>query len=234
MSRETSIPLSPVVSRDQWQAARAALLAKEKAALRAADALAAERRRLPRLRIEKDYRFQGPGGEAHLGDLFEGRRQLIVYHFMFAPEAEQGCPGCSMFVDQIGHPAHLHARDVTLVLVSRAPLEKIEAFKRRMGWTLPWYSSYGSDFNEDFRATTTEGEDHRLSVFIRQGREVFLAYDTQDRGVEPLGTVWSFLDIAPLGRQEAWEDSPPGYPQGAPYEWWRHHDRYGAASEEEA
>ncbi|TML14164.1 MAG: DUF899 domain-containing protein [Actinobacteria bacterium] len=194
--------LPPVVSQTEWQAAREALLAKEKEATRARDALAAERRRLPRVRIDKDYVFDGPGGKASLLDLFEGRRQLLLYHFMFGPNQDVGCDGCSMFVDQIGHLAHLHARDASFALVSRAPIAKIEAYRKRMGWTIPWYSSFESDFNVDW------------------------TYFTTSRGVEALGSVWTFLDLTPLGRQESWEDSPAGYPQTKPYEWWRRHDEY--------
>src|SRR3954449_12529186 len=142
--------LPQVVSAAEWQAARRELLIKEKAATRARDALAAERRRLPVVRIEKDYVFDGPQGKARLIDLFEGRRQLILYHFMFAPGVDGwpsvGCPGCSMFVDQIGHPAHFHARDTAFALVSRAPIDSILRYRDRMGWRWPWFSSAGSDF----------------------------------------------------------------------------------------
>ena len=225
--------LPPVVSAAEWQAARDRLLVKEKEATRASDALAAERRRLPMVRIEKAYVFEGPEGSASLLDMFEGRRQLIVYHFMFAPNAggwpSAGCPGCSWFTDQIGNLAHLHARDTSLALVSLAPLERIEPYRRRMGWTLPWYSSAGNDFNVDFGLTTVGSETFGLSVFLRDGEDVFLSYFTTRRGVEALGSVWSFLDLTPLGRQEQWEDSPAGWPQGPPYEWWRRHDEYDAA-----
>jgi predicted dithiol-disulfide oxidoreductase (DUF899 family) len=207
------------------------LLVKEKAETRARDALAAERRRLPMVRIEEDYVFESAEGKASLLDLFDGRRQLILYHFMFAPGVDgwptAGCPGCSFFVDQVGNLAHLHARDTSLVLVSVAPLAKIKAYNERMGWTVPWYSSADSGFNRDFGLTTDEGETFGLSVFIREDGEVFRTYFTNGRGVEMLGSPWSFLDLTPLGRQEAWEDSPPGRPQTAPYEWWRRHDEYG-------
>src|SRR5215210_7901162 len=139
--------LPSVVSSTEWQAARDALLAQEKEATRARDALAAERRRLPMVRIDKDYAFDGPDGKASLLDLFEGRRQLLLYHFMFGPNQDAGCNGCSMFVDNLGHPAHLNARDTSLALVSRAPLAKLEPYRKRMGWDRPWYSSFGSDFN---------------------------------------------------------------------------------------
>src|SRR5207249_5884247 len=144
------VNLPPVVSAEQWQAARDALVAKEKEATRARDALAAERRRLPRVHIDKDYALEGPAGKASLLDLFEGRTQLLLYHFMFGPNQDVGCDGCSMFVDQIGHLAHLHARDTSFALVSRAPTTKLEAYKKRMGWEIPWYSSFESDFNVDF------------------------------------------------------------------------------------
>ena len=226
--------LPRIVSPAEWQAAHEKFLVKEKEATRARDALAAERRRLPMVRIDKDYVFEGPDGNASLSDLFEGRRQLILYHFMFAPGVEgwptAGCPGCSMFVDQIGHLAHMHARDTSFVLVSRAPLASIEAFRKRMGWTIPWFSSADSDFNVDFDVTRDDGETFGLSVFLRDDDSVHRTYFTTSRGVEALGSVWSFLDLTPLGRQEDWEDSPAEYPQTPPYEWWRRHDEYGNAA----
>ena len=218
--------LPEVVSAEEWQAARERLLAKEKEATRASDALAAERRRLPMVRFDKDYVFEGPDGTASLLDLFEGRRQLIVYHFMFAPGApgwpSAGCDGCSMVVDNVGHLAHLHARDTSFALVSEAPVEKIQAYRQRMGWTIPWFSLAGNDFNADCGVTTGFG----LSVFLRDGADVFRTYFTTGRGVEALGSNWTFLDLTPLGRQEDWEDSPEGRPQGPRYEWWRRHDEY--------
>jgi predicted dithiol-disulfide oxidoreductase (DUF899 family) len=223
-----------VVSPAEWQAAHDKLLIKEKEATRARDALAAERRRLPMVRIEKDYVFEGPGGKASLLDLFEGRRQLIVYHFMFAPDVggwpTAGCPGCSWFVDNIGHLAHLHARDTSLVLVSRAPLANIQRYKERMGWRVPWFSSAGSDFNTDFGLTSDAGETFGLSVFFRDGDNVFRSYFTTRRGAEALGGTFAFLDLTPLGRQEEWEDSPAGAPQTPPYQWWRRHDEYESAA----
>src|SRR5215218_4044585 len=209
--------LPPVVSQAEWQAARDELLTKEKAATRARDALAAERRRQPMVRIEKGYVFEGPNGAVRLLDMFEGRRQLIVYHFMFQPGApgwpSAGCDGCSMFVDQVGHVAHL---------LARAPIEKIEPYRERMGWTLPWYSLAGNDFNDDSGVRSGFG----LSVFLRDGDDFFRTYFTTGRGVEALGSVWTLLDLTPLGRQEEWEDSPEGYPQSPPYQWWRRHDEY--------
>jgi predicted dithiol-disulfide oxidoreductase (DUF899 family) len=226
--------LPPAVSPSEWQHALDELRAKEKEATRSRDALAAERRRLPRVRIDKDYVFEGPDGKASLLDLFEGRRQLIVYHFMFGPNQDEGCDGCSMFVDQIGHLAHLHARDTSFALVSRAPLAKIEPYKQRMGWMIPWFSSFDTDFNIDLGLSPEtpqagvyqDGETFGLSVFLRDGDDVFRTYFTNRRGVEALGSVWTFLDLTPLGRQEGWEDSPEGYPQTKPYEWWRRHDEY--------
>jgi predicted dithiol-disulfide oxidoreductase (DUF899 family) len=228
------VNLPKVVSAAEWQAARDELLVKEKEATRARDALAAERRRLPIVRIEKGYVFDGPSGKASLLDLFEGRRQLIVYHFMFGPNQDEGCNGCSMVVDGIVHLAHLHARDTSLALVSRAPLAKISPFKERMGWTIPWYSSFENDFNVDFDVSPEtpqvgeyqDGEQFGLSVFLRDGDSIYRTYFTSGRGVEALGTTWTLLDLTPLGRQEDWEDSPAGYPQTKPYQWWRHHDRY--------
>ena len=229
--------LPRVVSSEEWQAAREILLAKEKEATRARDALAAERRRLPIVRIDKSYALDGPDGKRTLLDLFEGRSQLLLYHFMFGPNRDAGCDGCSMFVDQIGHLAHLHARDTSFALVSRAPLAKIEPYRTRMGWTVPWYSSFESDFNVDFGVSPEvpqpdvyqDGESFGLSVFLRDGERVFRTYFTTHRGVEALGSVWTLLDLTPLGRQETWEDSPAGYPQTAPYEWWRRHDEYEAS-----
>jgi predicted dithiol-disulfide oxidoreductase (DUF899 family) len=227
--------LPPVVSEAEWEDARQRLLAKEKDATKARDALAAERRRLPRVEIEKQYVFDGPDGKASLVDLFEGRRQLLLYHFMFGPNQDAGCDGCSMFIDQIGHPAHLHARDTSFAILSRAPLAKIEAYRTRMGWTLPWFSSFESDFNVDFGVSPEtpqvgvyqDGERFGLSVFFREGDRVFRTYFTNGRGTEALGSVWTLLDLTPLGRQEDWEDSPAGYPQTPPFQWWRRHDEYG-------
>jgi predicted dithiol-disulfide oxidoreductase (DUF899 family) len=225
------INLPPIVSPAEWQAAHEALLAKEKAATHARDALAAERRRQPIMKIDKNYVFEGPAGKVSLLDLFEGRRQLIIYHFMFGPGVdgwpEAGCPGCSMVVDQIGHLAHLHVRDTSLALVSIAPLPNIEAYKKRMGWTIPWVSSAANSFNKDFGRTTDDGEIFGLSVFVRDDEgNVYRTYFTEGRGVEALGSVWTFLDLTPLGRQEEWEDTPKGRPQTAPYSWWRRHDDY--------
>jgi predicted dithiol-disulfide oxidoreductase (DUF899 family) len=217
--------LPPVVSAEEWSEAHEALLTKEKEATRARDALAAERRRMPMMAVEKDYAFEGPGGSASLLDLFDGRRQLIVYRFFFEPGVEgwpdSGCGGCSMYADQISHLAHLNARDTTMVVVSRAPQENIERFRARMGWDFPWYTTTDS-FSEDFGV----GEWHGTNAFLRDGERVFRTYFVNSRGDEAMGSTWSFLDLTALGRQEGWEDSPEGYPQGAPYTWWRLHDEY--------
>jgi predicted dithiol-disulfide oxidoreductase (DUF899 family) len=217
-----------VVSPDAWQAALDELRLKEKAATRARDALAAERRRLPVVRIEKDYVFEGSDGSVSVVDLFNGRRQLIVYHFMFASGVEgwpsAGCTGCSMFTDNLGNLVHLYARDTSFALVSRAPLANIEPYKKRMGWPMQWVSSGASDFNVDFRVTVDGHETFGLSVFLRDGNSIYRSYFTAGRGVETLGTVWTFLDLTPLGRQEAWEDSPAGWPQTSPD--WHRPDEY--------
>jgi predicted dithiol-disulfide oxidoreductase (DUF899 family) len=230
MSTKRGKSIPPIVSPAEWQTARKKLLVKEKAMTRALDALAAQRRRLPMVRIDKKYVFNGPKGKVSLLDLFEGRRQLILYHFMFAltvsgwPAA--GCPGCSLVIDQISNLAHLHARNTSFVAVSIAPLANIQKYKKRMGWTIPWVSSFGTDFNKDFGRTTDDGDTFGLSVFFRDGKNIHRSYFTRDRGIESIGTVWSLLDLTPLGRQETWEDSPAGWPQTPPYEWWERHDEY--------
>jgi predicted dithiol-disulfide oxidoreductase (DUF899 family) len=217
-----------VVSPAAWRAVLDELRVKEKAATRARDALAAERRRLPIVGIEKKYLLEGPGGSASLLDLIQGGLQLIVYHFKFGPGVEgwpaAGCVGCSMFTDNLGHLDHLYARNTSFALVSRAPLANIEPYKKRMGWTMPWVSSGGSDFNADFGATVDGHETFGLSVFLRDGDTIYRSYFTAGRGVETLGPVWTLLDLTPLGRQEAWEDSPAGWPQTAPE--WRRRDEY--------
>jgi predicted dithiol-disulfide oxidoreductase (DUF899 family) len=225
--------LPPVVTLVEWQRARAVLLKKEKAATRARDALAAERRRLPMVRVETDYVFDGEDGPARLVNLFEGRSQLLLYHFMFAPGVQgwptAGCPGCSMFADNIGQftTVHLNARNASLALVSLAPLDTIQAYRRRMSWPHRWVSSAKNTFNVDFGLTTAEGEQHGLSVLVRDGAEVYRTYFSTARGCESLGNIWGFLDVTPYGRQEQWEDSPPGWPRTPPFQWWRRHDEYG-------
>jgi predicted dithiol-disulfide oxidoreductase (DUF899 family) len=215
--------LPEIVSRAAWVAARQALLVKEKQMTRSRDALNAERRSLPMVRIEKAYAFEGAGGKASLTELFEGRRQLIVYHMMLV-----GCPGCSLLVDNIGHLAHLHARDTTLVVVSRSPWSKLDAFRKRMSWRVPFYSSYGSDFNHDFHVTLgagIEGEASGVSVFLRDSGSVFHTYSTFDRGTDILNGTLNYLDLTPLGRQEEWEQ-PPGRANASASGWWRLHDEY--------
>jgi predicted dithiol-disulfide oxidoreductase (DUF899 family) len=230
-----SSALPEIVSQSEWKQARKRLLAKEKAATHASDALAAERRRLPMVAVDRDYVFTGPRGKVSLLDLFEGRSQLILYHFMYAPGVSgwpaAACPGCSMLVDQVGHLAHFHARDTSFCLVSRAPLARIRAYKKRMGWTIPWVSSSGSTFNKDFGLTTEDGETFGLSVFLRDDDRVYHTYFTDGRGVETLGSVWTYLDLTPLGRQEEWEDTPAGRPQTPPFRWWRRHDSYGKSAD---
>ncbi|GAA2933946.1 MULTISPECIES: DUF899 domain-containing protein [Streptomyces] len=225
--------LPEIASREQWREARAELLVKEKAATRARDALGAERRGLPMVEVDEEYVFEGGDGQATLLDLFEGRNQLVVYHFMFAPEWEAGCRSCSGFLDQIGHLAHLKARSTSFTAVSRAPFPKILPFKARMGWTVPWYSSYGSGFNRDFEVTLErEGElveRPGLSCFLRDRDRVFHTYSTYERGLDGLGSTTSLLDLTALGRQEAWEEpkgrsSALGAPAGS--ERIRYHDEY--------
>jgi len=216
----------------EWQQARAALLAKEKQLTKLQDELAAERRRLPRVLIKDEYVFEGPQGKVSLDQLFGGRPQLLLYHFMFAPNVggwpDAACPGCSMFTDNIGRFArtHLEQRGVTFATVSLAPIENIERYRRRMGWDIDWISSSNNSFNRDFGLTTDEGERHGLSVFLKSEGVIYWTYFTSARGVEKIGTLWSFLDLVPYGRQEKWEDSPAGTPQSPPYQWWRRHDEY--------
>jgi predicted dithiol-disulfide oxidoreductase (DUF899 family) len=221
-----------VVSPQEWTAAREQLLVKEKELTRARDALAAERRRMPWMAVENDYRFEGPDGEVTLLDLFEGRRQLIVYRAYYGPEVttfapggsypERACVGCSMVADQVAHPAHLHARDTSLAYVSRAPQAEIASLKARHGWEhIPWYT-ITDGFDRDFGVD----EWHGHNAFIREGDRIFRTYFVDGRGDEAIGTTWSYLDMTALGRQEAWEDAPEGTPQTAPYEWWNYHDAY--------
>jgi predicted dithiol-disulfide oxidoreductase (DUF899 family) len=222
----------PIVSPEEWKAAREKLLAKEKELTRARDALAAERRRMPWLAVEKGYEFDGPDGKANLLDLFEGRRQLIVYRFFYEPGIttyaregdsypERACVGCSMVADQVAHVAHLNARDTTLAFVSRAPQAEIQRLKERMGWNIPWYT-----LTDDFDADFDVGEWHGHNAFLRDGERIFRTYFIDARGDEALGSTWSYLDMTALGRQEVWEDSPEGYPQTPPYKWWNYHDAH--------
>jgi predicted dithiol-disulfide oxidoreductase (DUF899 family) len=229
-----SLHTPQIVSPQAWAAARERLLVKEKAVLRAHDALAAERRRMPWMAVEKAYAFDGPQGRASLLELFEGRRQLIVYRAFFEPGVygwpEHACVGCSFGADQVSHLAHLNARDTTLVYASRAPQADIARLKAQMGWDMPWYTitdSFDADFGVD--------EWHGHNAFIRDGDKVFRTYFINSRGDEAMGTTWNYLDMTALGRQERWEDSPEGYPQTEPYKWWKWHDVYaeGAANDPE-
>ena len=208
--------LPPVVSRDEWLAARKRLLAEEKELTRARDALNERRRAIGMVRIEKDYAFQGPDGPARLPDLFEGRRQLVLQHFMFEPSWEDGCPSCSWAADEIsaGRLRHLADGDTTFAAVSLAPIEKIETYKAKRGWTFPWYSSEGTDFNRDFQVTVDgeqpvynyrvddlpPGEYPGLSFFLRDGDEVFHTYSHYARGTETIGGAHYILDLTALGR----------------------------------
>lgn len=226
---ESNSGLPEIVDEARWRQALEAQIAREKAHTRAQDALAAARRRLPMMRLDKTYVFDTPSGKRSLQELFEGRRQLIVYHFMFGPDWEAGCPGCSWVADAMSHPAHLHARDVSFVMASRAPLERLLAYRDRMGWIAPWVSALGSDFNRDMGATTDEGEQHGVSVFLQDDDTVYRTYTTGARGVEQLGSHWSYLDLTPYGRQESWEDSPDGFPQGPLYSSMHRHDEYSGS-----
>ncbi len=206
--------------------ARAALLQQEKALTRMKDSVAAMRRRLPVVEIDRDYVFDGPAGAVRLLDLFDGRPQLIVQHFMYGDDWAEGCDGCSMMADHIGPLSHLHARRTSFALVSRASIEKLTAFRERMGWQLPWVSSGRTSFNEDFGATVDGEERQAISVFVRDGDRVFHSWSTYARGEEPFMLVFDLLDLTPYGRQESWEQSPTGWPQEPTYSWMRLYDRY--------
>jgi predicted dithiol-disulfide oxidoreductase (DUF899 family) len=229
-----------IVSQEKWLQQRKELLSKEKELTRLRDRLNAERRELPWVRVEKNYLFDAPGGKVSLKELFAGRSQLVIYHFMFGPDWNEGCPSCSFVSDHIdGALPHLAARDATMVMVSRAPLAKIEAFKKRMGWRFPWVSSYGSDFNSDFRVSFTKDEMAQgkvnynyamqefpseeapgISVFYKDaGGDVFHTYSSYGRGLEQLVGTYMILDMVPKGRDED--------KLGFTMEWVRHHDRYG-------
>jgi predicted dithiol-disulfide oxidoreductase (DUF899 family) len=236
------IPHPLIVPHDQWLAERKELLAHEKELTRQYDRVNAERRRLPMVRIEKDYVFDGPSGKRGLKDLFEDRRQLVIYHFMFDPSWENGCPGCTGYANAIGDLGMLRDRDTTFAFVSRAPLAKLEAYKAKKGWSVPWYSSFGSDFNYDFHVTNDEkvapveynyrnkaeleankvpnaisGEEHGLSVFFRIGDDVFHTYSAYARGTEGLTGSRALLDMTSYGRQQDFEDLPLGWPQKPTY-----------------
>jgi len=212
-----------IVTPQEWETARQQMLVKEKELTRARDALAAQRRRMPWQAVEKEYAFEGPAGRVSLLDLFEGRRQLIVYRAFFEPGVhgwpDHACVGCSLMADQVADVAHLHVRDTTFVYASRAPQPDIARVKERMGWTIPWYTMI-DDFDVDFGVD----EWHGTNAFFRDGDRIFRTYFINSRGDEALGSTWSYLDMTALGRQEEWEDSPEGYPQTPPYVWWHWHD----------
>jgi predicted dithiol-disulfide oxidoreductase (DUF899 family) len=239
---ETDIAHPPIASREEWLASRKSLLTHEKEAMKHKDHVNAELRRLPMVRIEKEYAFDGPDGPVSLLDLFQARQQLIVYHFMFDPSWDKGCEGCTGYVNALGDLSMLGKRNTSFVLISRAPLPRLLAFKAEKAWTCPWYSSFGSDFNYDFHVTldekvapieynymtkaelearrgpgNVEGEDHGLSVFFRLGTDIFHTYSAYARGTEGLTDSYALLDVTPYGRQEDWEDSPTGWPQKPTY-----------------
>ncbi|MFW5418263.1 DUF899 domain-containing protein [Nocardiopsis sp. CNT-189] len=244
--------LPEVVSREEWLARRKELLAREKELTRHRDEVNAARRRLPMVEITKDYAFEGPRGGAGLADLFEGRGQLVVYHAMFGPGAGEACPACSFWIDNVGRLVHLHARDTSLAVVSRAPLAELERYKRRMGWSIPWYSSHGGDFNYDFHVSFDAsvapvewnyrdyadlvrenpdwegytGEEMGVSAFLRLGDRVFHTYSCYGRGIDLLNGTYNWLDLTARGRQEDWE-RPPGRADGPAMAWLRRHDEYG-------
>lgn len=219
-----------VVSAQEWETAWHAMLAKEKDAMRARDAVVAMRRRMPWTRVDKRYEFDGPDGRVTLAELFAGRRQLIVYRAFLDPGVhgwpEHGCVGCSLMADHIPHLAHLNARDTTLVYVSRGSQEDVARITTRMGWDHPWYTivpTAEGAFDVDFGVD----EWHGTNAFIRgDDGDVYRTYFVNGRGDEAFVTTWAFLDITALGRQERWEDSPRGYPQSPPYDWWAWHDAY--------
>ena len=236
-------PMPPVVSEEEWRAARVEFLTKEKELTKRQDQLNAERRRLPMVKVEKEYCFDGPDGKRSLRDLFEDQTQLIVYHFMFGPDWEKGCSGCTGYIDALGDLSDLKKRNTSFVVVSRAPLAKLEAYKAEHGWNIPWYSSLGSDFNYDFHVSfdpaklpveynyrsledwqKVHGEAYNIddelpgtSVFFRDGDDIYHTYSSFARGGEYLTSTSTLLDITPYGRQEEWEDSPPGWPQKPTY-----------------
>jgi predicted dithiol-disulfide oxidoreductase (DUF899 family) len=239
-----TVPHPPIVSRNEWLDARKDLLAEEKALTRHKDAVNAQRRRLPMVKLDKNYEFEGPEGKVTLLELFADRRQLIVYHFMFDPTWDKGCPGCTKLVNALGDISMLNERNTTFVLVSRAPLEKLEKYKAEQDWERRWVSSFGSDFNYDFHVTQDkkvvpleynfrpqtelesrqteepwflEGENHGLSVFFRIDDEVYHTYSTYARGCESITDAYALLDVTPYGRQEDFEDSPSGWPQKPTY-----------------
>jgi predicted dithiol-disulfide oxidoreductase (DUF899 family) len=248
------MPDPEITTREQWLEARRALLAQERELTRHRDEVNAARRRLPMVEIAKDYAFDGPHGKVALIDLFEGRTQLLIYHLMFEPDGDVACPACTFWIDGVGRLDHLHARDTSLVAVSRAPLEKLERYKRRMGWTIPWYSSHGSDFNYDFHVTLDpsvapveynfkdlaqleredpnwrgwSGEEMGISAFLRRGDRIFHTYSCFARGIDLLNGTYNWLDLTARGRQEDWEQ-PPGRGDDPALSWVRRRGEYDPA-----
>lgn len=233
---EEQIAHPPISSREEWREKRLELLSKEKAHTREYDRINAERRRLPMVKVDKEYFFDSLTGRRSLSDLFDGRPQLVIYHFMFDPEWDKGCSGCTGLVDELGDLSLLGERRTSFVLVSRAPLEKLEKYRKERGWEHLWLSSFGSDFNYDFNASLAEGvnqnefsysthgkpegktgEASGMSVFFRVGDDVYHANSMFARGVESLTNTYAILDITPYGRQEDFEDSPEGWPQRPTY-----------------
>lgn len=240
---QTQIPMPKVVSQDEWLAERKKLLAEEKEHTRLKDKINARRRRLPMVKLDKDYTFDTTEGKRSLKELFAGKHQLIVYHFMFDPEWEKGCPGCTSFIDALGDLSDLPKRNTSFVVVSRAPLEKLQAYKDEKGWDIDWISSNNSDFNYDFHATLDEkvapiewnyrtlqeweakgmsaerlsGEQPGISVFFDDGLNTYFTYSSHARGVENATDSYALLDLTPYGRQEDFEDSPEGWPQKPTY-----------------
>jgi predicted dithiol-disulfide oxidoreductase (DUF899 family) len=245
------MPDPEVTTRERWLAARRELLARERELTRLRDEVNTARRRLPMVEITTEYSFDGPHGKVGLIDLFESRSQLLIYHLMFEPDADEACPSCTFWMDTVGHLSHLHARDTSFAAVSRAPLDKLERYKRRMGWTIPWYSSYGGDFNYDFHVTLDasvapvehnykdlaqlerenpawrgwSGEEKGVSAFLRQGDCIYHTYSCYERGIDLLNGTYNWLDLTARGRQEDWEQ-PPGRGDDPALSWLRRHDEY--------
>ncbi len=210
-----------IFSKENWNTSRKASLSREKELTKQFDRLAAERRQLPWMEVDDAYRFYSADREASLRDLFDGQQQLIVYHHMLKKDDPSPCSGCCMVADSIPHLAHLKARHTNLIFVSKAPVEQIDAFSAKMGWQIPWYETRDS-FNSDQDVTTGFG----INVFIQKDGKIFRTYFTSSRGVESLGSVWSFLDLTPMGRSENWQKAPGWVTQDTPYRWWRRHDEY--------
>lgn len=216
--------LPKIVKEKEFRAAVEKFRKKEKKNTYERDKLNAERRRLPMMEMENEYVFETEKGKKTLLDLFEGRRQLIVYHFMYHPKTDTFCKGCSFVADHIPHLSHVKARNTSFTLASHAPLKSMKRHKKRMEWDLPWVSSWNNDFNKDLGIDGNR--EHAMSVFIRDGKKIYRTYYTGARGVEYMGTPFALLDFTPWGRQEKWEDSPKGWPQTDPYVWWQFHDEY--------